>query len=88
MTTKEKYNFFLNPYTDAAFTKCPKCDGKTKVKKFPLLIFIEKIKFVDPFIQACFDRKSCTIAMKDRLIKPCFDKEINGGFDLSVSVFL
>ena len=23
-----RYTFFLNPYTDARFTRCPKCDGK------------------------------------------------------------
>jgi hypothetical protein len=53
MTAKEKYRFFLNPYTDSAFTKCPKCDGKTKVKKFPLVIFIEKIKFVLNLNKTC-----------------------------------
>jgi len=35
------HRFFLNPYEDAAFTKCPKCEGKTKVRKFPLVIHIE-----------------------------------------------
>ena len=69
MTTKEKYNFFLNPYTDAAFTKCPKCDGKTKVKKFPLLIFIEKIKFVLNLNKTCKYCPYCDliIAKKDEL---------------------
>lgn len=35
---KKKYRFFLNPYQDMAFTKCPKCDGKTKIRKFCLVI--------------------------------------------------
>ncbi len=35
------HKFFLNPYTDCAFTKCPKCDSKTKVRKFPLVISIK-----------------------------------------------
>ncbi len=35
-----QHNFFLNPYTDARFTRCPQCDGKTKLRKKPLLIFI------------------------------------------------
>jgi hypothetical protein len=35
-----QYSFFLNPYTDCRFTRCPKCDGKTKLRKKPLLIFI------------------------------------------------
>lgn len=36
-----KHNFFLNPYEDCAFTKCPKCNKKTNVRKFPLAIHIE-----------------------------------------------
>ncbi|MDJ0689977.1 MAG: hypothetical protein QNJ41_15855 [Xenococcaceae cyanobacterium MO_188.B32] len=38
---KKKHKFFLNPYIDCAFTKCPKCDTKTKIRKFPLVIHIE-----------------------------------------------
>ncbi len=38
---KTKHYFFLNPYEDCAFTKCPKCDNKTKLRKFPLVIHIE-----------------------------------------------
>jgi predicted RNA-binding Zn-ribbon protein involved in translation (DUF1610 family) len=36
-----RHYFFLNPYNDAAFTKCPKCESKTVVRKFPLAIHIE-----------------------------------------------
>jgi hypothetical protein len=35
-----RYVFFLNPYGDARFTKCPKCEGKTSQKKLPLVIHI------------------------------------------------
>ncbi len=38
---KKKHRFFLNPYSDCAFTKCPKCDVLTKVRKYPLVIHIE-----------------------------------------------
>ncbi|RKY10624.1 MAG: hypothetical protein DRP56_00495 [Planctomycetota bacterium] len=38
---KRKHYFFLNPYDDCAFTKCPKCDGKTKIRKFPLVMHID-----------------------------------------------
>jgi MinD superfamily P-loop ATPase len=38
---KKRHRFFLNPYSDCAFTKCPKCETKTKVRKFPLVIHIE-----------------------------------------------
>jgi hypothetical protein len=38
---KRGHRFFLNPYEDAAFTRCPKCDRKTMIRKFPLVIHIE-----------------------------------------------
>ena len=40
-TIKKRHRFFLNLYSDCAFTKCPKCDTKTKLRKFPLVIHIE-----------------------------------------------
>lgn len=40
-TPRKKHKFFLNPYTDCAFTKCPKCETKTKVRKFILVIHIK-----------------------------------------------
>lgn len=48
----KKYYFFLNPYKDYAFTKCPKCKVKTKLRKFALIIHIEPRQ---PFIlnKAC-----------------------------------
>ena len=41
MDKKKRYYFFLNPYEDYAFTRCPKCDTKTKVRKFPLVVHID-----------------------------------------------
>jgi len=38
---KTRHYFFLNPYEDCAFTRCPKCNNKTKIRKFPLVIHIE-----------------------------------------------
>ena len=38
---RRRHYFFLNPYGDAAFTKCPKCQSKTKIRKFPLVIHID-----------------------------------------------
>uniref|UniRef100_A0A8J6ZX89 Uncharacterized protein n=1 Tax=Desmonostoc muscorum LEGE 12446 TaxID=1828758 RepID=A0A8J6ZX89_DESMC len=38
---KQRHRFFLNPYIDCAFTKCPKCETKTKIRKFPLVIHIQ-----------------------------------------------
>jgi hypothetical protein len=38
---KERHRFFLNPYSDCAFTKFSKCDTKTKIRKFSLVIHIK-----------------------------------------------
>jgi hypothetical protein len=38
---KKRHRFFLSPYKDNAFTRCPKCGTKTKLRKFPLVIHIE-----------------------------------------------
>ena len=38
---KKRHKFFLNPYSDCAFTKCPNCDSLTKVRKYPLVIHVE-----------------------------------------------
>lgn len=38
---KERHRFFLSPYKENAFTRCPKCGAKTKLRKFPLVIHIE-----------------------------------------------
>ncbi|WP_017298169.1 hypothetical protein [Nodosilinea nodulosa] len=36
-----QHKFFLNPYHDARFTRCPKCDRPTKLRKKPLLILFK-----------------------------------------------
>lgn len=38
---KKQHRFFLSPYANNAFTRCPKCGAKTKLRKFPLVIHIE-----------------------------------------------
>jgi hypothetical protein len=35
-----QHTFFLNPYADQRFTVCPKCGGKTRIRKFPFAIYI------------------------------------------------
>lgn len=59
--TKTRYYFFLNPYKDCAFTKCPKCDSKTRIRKFPLVIHI------DPH-QIILLNKKCRYCVKCDLI--------------------
>src|SRR6202022_5171330 len=36
-----RYAFVLNPYADAGFTKCPRCEAKTLVRKLSLVIHVE-----------------------------------------------
>jgi hypothetical protein len=36
-----RFNFFLNPYADVRFTTCPKCSGKTRQRKLPLVIHVD-----------------------------------------------
>lgn len=39
--TRKAHRLFLNPYEDAAFTKCPACDQRTKVRKRYLVVHVE-----------------------------------------------
>ena len=50
---EEKHYFFLNPYRDNSFTRCPKCDNKTKIKKLPLTILLEKKKVILNINKTC-----------------------------------
>src|SRR6266571_2405677 len=36
-----RYRFFLNPYEDMRFTRCPQCDNKMHQRKLPLVIHID-----------------------------------------------
>lgn len=36
--------FFLNPYSDVRFSYCPKCKGKTKLRKVPLVIQVSALQ--------------------------------------------
>ena len=60
--TKESHHyFFLNPYEDMAFTRCPKCEEKTKIRKHCLVIHVE------PKLLASIN-KSCRYCSKCDLI--------------------
>jgi hypothetical protein len=38
---KKRHRFFLSPYADNAFTRCPKYGAKTRLRKFHLVIHID-----------------------------------------------
>jgi hypothetical protein len=41
-----RHRFFLNPYEDVRFTRCPKCRGKTRQRKLPLVIHVDPMNLV------------------------------------------
>lgn len=43
---KPRHKFFLNPHQDARFTRCPNCDAKTKLRKFPLVIHLKPAQVI------------------------------------------
>lgn len=38
-----RYSFFLNPYRDVRFTRCPRCNAKTRMQKTPLIIHVDPL---------------------------------------------
>lgn len=54
---KSKYNFYLNPHDQYKWTKCPKCENKTKLRKYCLMVHYEE-KIVN-FHQLISLNKSC-----------------------------
>ena len=73
---KKRYNFYLNPHDEYKWTKCPKCDSKTKVRKFCLVIhYKEKTQkprwknlFKNKFSQILSLNKSCKFCPNCELI--------------------
>lgn len=36
-----RYSFVLNPHTRERFTKCPRCEAATRIRKLPLVVHLE-----------------------------------------------
>ena len=41
-----RYSFLLNPRQNEAFTRCPRCKAKTRVRKLVLVIHVESVGLV------------------------------------------
>ena len=41
-----RYRFFLNPYQDARFTRCPICRAPMRQRKLPLVIHVDPMQLV------------------------------------------
>jgi hypothetical protein len=63
-----RYDLFLNPHEGMAFTTCPRCQTKTKVRKFCLFIHVEPELFMS-FNKSCRFCPACEllIVRKDEL---------------------
>jgi hypothetical protein len=46
MPAKTRHSFFLNPYEEYSFSRCPQCNAKTLIRKFPLVIHIDPSQFL------------------------------------------
>lgn len=69
---EERYYFFLNPYREHAFLKCPKCGNKTDIRKFVLVtVFENPLKGFNTG-KYCLFCKNCEliIAKKEELRPP------------------
>jgi len=36
-----RYSFVLNPHADARFTRCPRCERHTRLRKLPLVVHVD-----------------------------------------------
>jgi len=41
-----RFSFFLNPHRHEAFTRCPRCKAKTRVRKMVLVIHVDSVGLV------------------------------------------
>ncbi len=56
-----RFSFALNPHSDARFTKCPRCETKTRVRKIPLVIHVDGAGLV-------ILRKTCRLCVNCELV--------------------
>lgn len=77
----KRHFFFLNPYEDCAFTRCPKCENKTKQRKFVLIIHIDPLDPQQPFLldKICRYCPHCDLIIAEKselesLISTAFEK--------------
>lgn len=56
-----RYSFVLNPYPRERFTRCPRCEAQTRVRKIPLVIHVEPVGLV-------MLRKTCRLCVDCELL--------------------
>jgi hypothetical protein len=66
MMKKQRYLFYLNPFEEYKWTRCPNCNAKTKLRKYCLVIaFGEKSKSGTTFLTL---NKSCKFCPECELV--------------------
>jgi uncharacterized C2H2 Zn-finger protein len=64
----QRHHFILSPYSEERFASCPRCDGLTEQRKFPLVIHVEPRNPVAINKTCCYcPRCDLIIAQKDEL---------------------
>ena len=56
-----RYSFVLSPHVNARFTKCPRCEAKTRARKIPFVIHVDRVRLV-------VLRKTCRLCVKCELV--------------------
>ena len=79
---EDKYYFFLNPYDNRVFNKCPKCENKTKQKKLPITIQMESEKTFLNINKTCRFCENCELLIVKQqeiegMLAIAFGKKIN-----------
>jgi hypothetical protein len=41
-----RYSFVLNPHARERFTRCPRCEASTRIRKIPLVIHVDSVGLV------------------------------------------
>ena len=41
-----RYSFLLNPHGNERFTRCPRCEAKTRLRKIPLVVHVDSFGLV------------------------------------------
>jgi len=55
-----QYTCCINPFVDARFSRCPKCSGRTQMRKFALVIHVDP-EGVFPTRMSCKWCRSCGV---------------------------
>ena len=66
-TQKPRHHVFINPRSDAAFTRCPKCDYPTRLRKFPLVVHLAPVNRPAVINKTCRYCIACDLIIIRRL---------------------